>query len=432
MTGASEQRIAMATCLGCGCTCDDIVVTARGGRIVGTERACPLGVEWFGDGASPRAARLDGREVEPQRAILEAVRLLAAAQRPLVYLASDVSCEAQREGIAIADALRAVVDHATSTSGLESVLAAQERGRASATLGEIKNRADLLIFWGVDPRTHYPRFQERYGADAIGEFVAGGRRSRRVVAVDVGGATGPQDADDRIAVAAGEETALLEALRSGVTDFAAFRQDGPWRQVVDLQAAIARAAYMVVVADGTGPQDAARHELLNPAVAARAQGLIAFTQASNRATRCSLVLLRGGGNAQGAEICLTSQTGYPVAVDFGRGYPRYRPFDGGAVDLISRGEIDAVLVIGSDRLPAAVLDQLRTVRHRIVVGPRASTGALRDSLVVLDGGLIGVDEPGLVYRMDDVPISVRPVIVGGRSTASLVGDLRVQVLRERA
>jgi formylmethanofuran dehydrogenase subunit B len=44
---------------------------------------------------------------------------------------------------------------------------------------------------------------------------------------------------------------------------------------------------------------------------------------------------------------MTWQTGYPAAIDFARGYPRYRPHDGTAEARLTRGDVDAVLVVGS-------------------------------------------------------------------------------------
>ena len=76
---------------------------------------------------------------------------MTSARAPLVYLAPDLSCEAQRSGVAIADALGARLDSVTSATVMRSVLAQQERGRAGATLGEVRNRADTIVFWGVYP-----------------------------------------------------------------------------------------------------------------------------------------------------------------------------------------------------------------------------------------------------------------------------------------
>src|SRR2546430_11904566 len=43
--------------------------------------------------------------------------------------------------------------------------AAQRRGRAGATLGEIRQRADVIVFWAVDPADRYPRYASRYAVE---------------------------------------------------------------------------------------------------------------------------------------------------------------------------------------------------------------------------------------------------------------------------
>src|SRR5947208_5324407 len=146
------------TCLGCGCACDDITVRVREGRIVEAERACPRGVAWFGDGSVPSSCISGACAVSLDVALDDAARILAAAEQVLVYIAADLSCEAQREGVAIADRLSAQLTCLSAYATLPAVLAAQRRGRAGATLGEIRNRADLVVFWGVGPSVRHPRF----------------------------------------------------------------------------------------------------------------------------------------------------------------------------------------------------------------------------------------------------------------------------------
>ena len=137
----------------------------------------------------------------------------ASARAPLVYLAPDLTSEAQRAAVAIADQLHAFVDGVTSATAAEGILAAQRRGRASATLGEIRNRADVLVFWAVDPALSYPRFQSRYAPNPAGVHVPNGRADRTVIAVDVGSQRGPDDADVRIQMTAEEESLFLASLR---------------------------------------------------------------------------------------------------------------------------------------------------------------------------------------------------------------------------
>ena len=54
----------------------------------------------------------------------------------------------------------------------------------SCTLGEVKNRADLVVYWGSDPVESHPRHLERFVL-APGKFVPQGRRGRTLVVADV-------------------------------------------------------------------------------------------------------------------------------------------------------------------------------------------------------------------------------------------------------
>src|SRR5207244_4031438 len=146
----TDRTVANVTCLGCGCACDDITVAVKRGRIAEARNACALGAAWFGDGTIPAETRVNGRTASLEQALTEAARLLTGAKHPLVFLAGDVSCETQREAVAIADRLHAAIDSLAATAAT-AVLAAQRRGRAGATLGEIRQRADLVVFWAVDP-----------------------------------------------------------------------------------------------------------------------------------------------------------------------------------------------------------------------------------------------------------------------------------------
>jgi formylmethanofuran dehydrogenase subunit B len=409
-----------STCLGCGCACDDIEVVVVADRIAEARRACPLGAAWFGDGSVPARAVVEGGDVAGPLAIDAVARLLLRARRPLVYLAPELSCEAQREGIGLADGLRALLDTISTDTVLPSILAMQERGRASATLGEVRNRADVLVWWGVDPDARYPRYPTRYAPQPSGLQVPEGRRSRRVIAVDVGEARGPADADVRIAVSPADEVATLTALRALLgtgTPAQPTDEGGAWANARAVAAAIGAARYVVVAADaepspGRDP--------------ARAAALIAWTQALNRPTRAALSTLRAGGNRSGADAVLTSQTGYPTAVDFSRGFPRYVAHDG-ATARLARGEIDAVLIVGlAAGAPAAV----RAAQPLAVIGPRASEAA--GAQVAIDTGVAGIHAGGTALRLDDVPLPLRPSLAHVPDPASVLRALRDRVVGLRA
>jgi len=369
-----------------------------------------LGVAWFGDGQVPARSMVDGQDAAVDAVLDAMANRLALAARPLVYLAPDLSCEAQREGVALADCLRAGLDSITSATAIGSILAAQERGRASATLGEVRHRADVIVFWAVDPAGRYPRYATRYAPETIGLHVPAGRSGRFVVAVDVGEARGPADADLRLALQPAEEIGALTALTAAMTG-AASSDGGP---MTALAGRLRKARYAVVVADAES--DAA-------AGSSRAGALIALAQAINGPARGALSVLRGGGNRSGSDAVMTAQTGYPAAVDFARGYPRYRPLDGAAAVRLQRGEIDAAVILGAvERIPAGLRELLSRV-PAAVIGPRASESVFVHRCPVIDTGVAGIHDAGTALRMDDVPLPLRPVLDGSPAAAPAIRAL---------
>ena len=409
-----DRTVANVTCLGCGCACDDITIVVKQDRIAEARNACALGVAWFGDGTVPAETRVNGRTASLERALTEAARLLTGATRPLVYLAGDVSCETLREGVAIADRLHAAIDSLAATAAT-AVLAAQRRGRAGATLGEIRQRADLVVFWAVDPSARYPRYGSRYAVEPRGVAAPQGRKDRTLIAVDVGEALGPADADRRLAIAPAEEVDSLEIMRATVQG-RTVGEEARFRTAVELARRMTEARYVAIVTDGEPGTTSA-----DPA---RAEALVTLSQTLNAPTRCALSTLRGGGNRSGADAVLTWQTGFPFAVDFARGYPSYQP-QAGAAALLGAGEVDAALVIGAPAtLPVPVATALARVGS-VVIGPRASAATFQPAVAV-DAGVAGIHEGGTAFRMDDVPLPLRPSLEGAR--AALV---TVRALRER-
>jgi formylmethanofuran dehydrogenase subunit B len=420
------------TCLGCGCACDDITITVQEGRIVEAARACELGTTWFGDGSLPNEAAIDAQRASVHDALASAVELVRGARRPLVYIAPGVTNEAVREAVALADTLGAALDSVTSDTAMGAILAAQERGRASATLGEARHRADVVVWWGLDPSTRYPRFAERYAPLAPGIHVPDGRSSRTVIAVDVGTGTGPADADRRFLLPAEDEVATLAILRALVSAPSgdSVPHDGDpvraaiWGRARVLAPALMAGRYVLVVADAepAGPSGATADAHV------RLSSLIALVQALNGPTRAALSLLRAGGNRSGIDAVLTSQTGYPATVDFSRGAPRYRPFDGRASRLAARGEVDALIVVGYlDAAPPDMCAFAATV-PAVVIGPDASAMTLGGRCVAIDTGLAGVHDAGTALRLDDVPLPLQAVLAGPPPAAPVVKALREAVV----
>src|SRR5439155_244963 len=162
-----------------------------------------------------------------------------------------------------------------TSSAAPAVLAAQRRGRAGATLGEIRQRADLVVFWAVDPSGRYPRYGSRYAVDPRGVAAPQGRQSRTLVAVDVGENLGPADANGRVAIAPGDEVDSLEVMRATVQG-RAVGEDARFRPAVELARRMTGVRYVVIVADGEPG--------VTPVDPARAEALVTLAQALNGPT----------------------------------------------------------------------------------------------------------------------------------------------------
>ena len=411
------------TCLGCGCGCDDLTVRVSAGRIADVNPPCSLARAWFGDGVIPARVLLDRAETPFEAALTAAAEALAGARgRVLVLLAPELSTQAHRAAVALADVLRATVDTATSEPAATGLLAAQRRGRAAATLGEVRNRADVLLFWGVDPAPRYPRYLSRYALDPIGTHVAGGRAARMVIAVSVGRDRGPAGADIELTLTPEQEITALSILRAVAAGNALGELPGPLQAFADVGARLVSAKYAVLVHDAEPGIESARDPF-------RAEGLIALAQALNGPTRAALSTLRAGGNRSGAEAVLTWQTGYPMSVDFGAGYPRYVPGARALANSSAASGVAAVLVAGT---AASFASELASTAERVpvvVIGPRASEAPFR-AHIAIDTGVAGIHEGGTAYRMDEVPLPLRPVLGGQRSAAetlaALLGALRAR------
>jgi formylmethanofuran dehydrogenase subunit B len=211
------------------------------------------------------------------------------------------------------------------------------------------------------------------------------------------------DADLRLSVAPRDEVTTLvrlaAALSSGVPQ-------GSTDPLDTLARRLQSGRYVVVIADADQPHGG------QPADRQRADALVVLSHALNASTRGAVSLLRGGGNRTGADAVATWQTGFPLAIDFSRGYPRYAPWNGTAESRVSRGEIDAMLIVGN---VSSVPESMTIAAGRIttcVIGPYASNSAFSRGAACVDTGLPGVHADGTVLRMDDVPLPVRATFRG--------------------
>jgi formylmethanofuran dehydrogenase subunit B len=139
------------------------------------------------------------------------------------------------------------------------------------------------------------------------------------------------------------------------------------------------------------------------------EAILALTRDMNRYTRFTCRSNRGHGNVAGADNVLTWRTGYPFGVNLSLGFPRFNPGEYTAANLLDRKEADAALIIASDPMahfPQPAREHLASIPF-VALDPHESA-TTQSAAVAFTVATYGINVPGTVYRLDDVPIPLRP------------------------
>lgn len=396
-------------CPFCGCLCDDIEVTVEDGKITSIKKGCVLSESKFlnydRDRSKPMVRKGDKLvAVKLEEAIDRAAEILRSADFPLIYGLSSTECGAQRLAVELAERIGGTVDNTSSVCHGPTILAAQGIGAVKCTLGEVKNRADLVIFWGCNPGEAHIRHLVRYSSVPKGLFTSEGRKGRTIVCVDVRETPSTRLADFFIKVDQGRDFELLSALRVALKGHEVGDVAGVSSEKIKQLVEKMKGCKFGVIFFGLGlTMTRGKHMNVNAA--------LSLVRDLNNYTKFTIIPMRGHFNVAGAnEVCLW-QTGYPFSVNFSRGYPVYNPGEFSAVDILARGECDAALIIASDpvsNFPSEASRHLAKV-PTIVLDPKVSMTSLVAE-VVIPTAVAGIEREGTAYRMDGIPIRLRKVI----------------------
>jgi len=404
------KTVKNATCTFCGCVCDDMELTVDMDKhiITKAKKACILGRAWFAEHTIDETrpvAMIDGKEVSVEAAIEEAAQVLTKAKFPIIYGLSDTTSEAQQQAVAIADYMHGTVDTTTSVCHGPTGMAFQNVGDSTMTLGEVKNRADLVIFWGGNPAEAHPRLFTRYAVTTKGMFIPKGKKDRTVVLVDVRKTASSPVSNINIQVKPGKDFEMIWALRALI-------KDKPVRSDIeditgvsiealhDLAERMKNCRYGVIFFGMGLTMTRGRHF--------NSGALLSLVTDLNEFTHFVVKPARGHGNVTGADNVVSWTTGYPFGVNFNLGYPRFNPGEFTTVDTLSNGDADAAMFIASDpasNFPKAAIEQMKRIPVITLDPKQTVTSSLAH--VAFTTSTYGINTTGTVYRMDDVPITLR-------------------------
>ncbi len=281
-------------------------------------------------------------------------------------------------------------------------------GKVTCTLGEVKNRADFIVYWGGNPAECHPRHFTKYTLTQKGKFVPEGRKGRTMVLVDIRETPSAKAADIFLQIRPSKDFEVLTALRALVknqpVDEPSVAETGlSVEQLRDLADRMKRARFGVLFF-GMGVSMTRGKHMNSAAILTLAAELNAYT-------KFVCMPMRGHGNVTGSDMVLRWSTGFPFGINLSRGYPRFNPGEFSTVDLLVRGDNDAALILGADpgaTMPQPGIDHLARI-PTIVLDPKV-THTSRLARVHITTAATGISAPGTVYRMDEIPLPLRPAL----------------------
>lgn len=241
-----------------------------------------------------------------------------------------------------------------------------------------------------------------------GKFVPRGRKDRTMVLVDIRETKSVGAADIFLQIKPGKDFEVLTLLRALVKgqriNEAMVAETGlSLAQLHDFVDRAKRARFGVFFF-GMGISMTRGKHMNSAAILTLAAELNAFT-------KFVAMPMRGHGNVTGADVIMRWTTGYPFGINFNRGYPRYNPGEFSTVDLLVRGDVDAALILGADpgaTMPQPAIDHMARV-PTIVLDPKV-THTSRLARIHITTAVTGISAPGTGYRMDEVPLPLRPAL----------------------
>lgn len=409
MTKAETSQLELhhdVPCPGCGCLCDDLTIGLADGQVQSIEPSCAMATAYYRQQhVSADDCRVDGNLVTTSQATQRAAEIVQAAKAPLFFGLGETSSEAVRRTIDLADRVGGIVDAAHPTFYDPTGRTIQTTGLVTCSLGEIRQRADLVIFWGCDPQTTHLRHWERYSVEAAGRFVPGGRKDRTLVGIGTQNKT--TDACDSfiplppaqqvaalhhlISLAQGKPTnrGVLDETLGAVTD-----------QLAQLYQQLRSAKYFVfVLGKAFLRREAGRVPL---------ELLAQFVRPMHEQTRGAISILRPGPNWVGAGGVVASRTGYPGGAALTQGVPQFDPDNLSAAKLLAKGRVDAALLFEGPwlaELPEAARQALSAI-PTVVISHRQWTADFTPS-VFMPIKRPGYTDSGTMSRMDDMPLPIR-------------------------
>jgi formylmethanofuran dehydrogenase subunit B len=378
---AAAPARAAWTCPFCALLCDDLSI-AHSDPAAPAGNPCPRSAASLSRLAAPAAASalIDGRSATADAALDAAAQRLASWCQPLFAgLATDIA--GARAVYRLAARTGAICDHADGGALMHGQRALQDRGQFTATLAEVRSRAELVVCVGTPAVTRFPLFFRRIG---IGEPDS---PCRRLVFLGSAPPAGlPADVAVDAVAGSGDLFGDLQQLNAIAARQWLRDTDASLQQLAD-RLRDARYAVLVWEAATLPTHGALIVEALN-----RLVGTL------NRSTRAASFGLGGSDGGHSVNQTLTWLGGLPLRTRVAHDGLQHEPHRFDTARLLAQGAVDGMVWISSfdpQRTPPASALPL------VVLGPPAMAPLLRgDACVFIPVATPGLNAAGHLFRTD--------------------------------
>ena len=385
----------MVTCTGCALLCEDIEVVIENDRIKESRNACRRGASRLRGCKNRLAPSFNKMQTDIDTAIKKAAEILKNAKSPMLFGWSNSTCEAQVKGIQLAKKLNASIDDTSSfCQGLliERVLKKKFR---TCSLEDVRNMADVLVYWGSDAQDSQPRHLSRFSVFPRGESRQRGyEEDRLAIAIDVRESNTAKICKGhfyRIPLKGDTEfiLALMDALSGKVPKYDA-------KRILELAGIMKKAEFGVLFA-GIGLTYSIKEDI------------DILVSLADMLPNFHVMPMVGHYNMRGFNEALFKETGFVNRVKF-EGKPvhdnKYA-----VVEALKAKSIDALLIAGSDplsSLPRSVLPHLASIPV-ICIDP-CVTLTSKIAAVTIPAAASGLECSGSAVRMDGKVIELAKVV----------------------
>lgn len=385
----------MVTCTGCALLCEDIDVTVENNRIKETRNACRRGAAKIKGCASRLEPSVNQKPADIETSIKEAAEFLKNAKALMLFGWSNSTCEAQLKGIELAEKMNAIIDDTSSFCQgilIEKVL---QKKFKTCSLEDIRNKADVLVYWGSDAQDSEPRHLSRFSYFPRGEERQRGYEEDRIaVAIDVRESNTAKICKGhfyRIPLKGDKEfiLALMVALSGKVPSYDA-------KRMLELASIMKKAEFGAIFV-GIGLTYSIKDDF------------DILVKLASMLPNFHIMPMVGHYNMRGFNENLFKKTGFVNRVKFNDKAIHDDKYS--IVEALRNKSIDALLVVGSDplsSLPRSAISYLASIPV-ICIDP-CVTLTSKIAAITIPSAVSGVEAGGTAVRMDGKVVELSKIL----------------------